>query len=290
MPDVTVSRAALLREATARLQAAGVASAQREVMWLWRASGDDAEGPRWALDAGPVATDRAQAFERMVARRASGEPLAYAVGRAGFRTLELAVDRRVLIPRPETEGLVQHVLDWAAASGRWGRAADIGTGSGCIALSLATEGRFSEIIATDLSEDALQLARENAQRLGLARVRFASGDLLAALDDGRFDVIVSNPPYVTAAEHAKLEAGVREFEPAGALVGGPDGLVPTRTLIEGAASHLTEGGLLAIEVDCDRGAAVAAYARSRGWPDARIAADVFGRPRFFLATTQGAVL
>lgn len=289
MPDVALTRRALFRQATARLHAAGVAAAERDVMWLWRGVAADSTGVDWALAAASVPSERVRAFERAVQRRAAGEPLAYILGRAGFRTLELAVDRRVLIPRPETEGLVQHVLDWATASGRWGRVADVGTGSGCIALSLATEGRFAEIVATDRSEDALTVARANAARLGARNVRMEQGDLLAALDRASFDAIVSNPPYVTAAEYAGLDASVRDFEPALALVGGADGTEPTRRLIDGAAHHLADGGLLAIEVDCSRGEAVAAYARTRGWPDARIAADVFGRPRFFLATKLGAV-
>jgi release factor glutamine methyltransferase len=213
-----------------------------------------------------------------------GVPFAYAVGRVGFRTLDLAIDRRALIPRPETEGLVELVLARCAT----GLVADIGTGCGCIALALAVEGQFDKVVAVERSADAAALARENVERLApRTPVEIRAGSLLAPLVDKgeRFRAIVSNPPYLTGVEYAELDRSVADFEPREALVSGSDGLETTRTLFAGAAALLEPGGLLAIEIDERRPDAIRALAREYHW-NVEIHDDLFGRPRYALAIKE----
>lgn len=235
----------------------------------------------------PLTEDELQRFRELVRRRLKHEPLQYVLGTAAFRTLELGTDRRALIPRPETEVLVGVVLDWARGrDGPAGAVVDIGTGTGAIALSLAAEGTFARVVATDVSAEALSLARENAARCGLdSRVEFRCGSLFGALRaEERFAAIVSNPPYVAERDRPSLAPEVREHEPALALFGGADGLAVLKDLIAGAAGYLEPGGLLAVEIGMDQGEAVLALARQGGaWRDARIATDLTGRPRFLLA-------
>jgi release factor glutamine methyltransferase len=278
---------ALLVEAAERLAAVGVEDPKREALVLWAAVGGRSPGEVWRQRSERPAPETAAAFAQALDQRHAGAPAAYAAGTAAFRTLELTVDARVLIPRPETEGLVELVLEWAAARGRWGTAADIGTGSGCIALSLATEGRFDRVIATDLSEDALAVAAANAARLAPpVPVVFLEGDLHWALQGEQVDVLVSNPPYVTAAEWAALDPGVRGHEPRQALVGGTDGMAHIDALLRAGTGVLKPGGLLAMEIDCRRAERALALARSLGWATARIERDLFGRERYLLATPE----
>jgi release factor glutamine methyltransferase len=242
-----------------------------------------------------VSESELAAFKPLLRRRAAREPLHYIVGRAAFRELELEVDRRALIPRPETEGLVDVVLDWArrrASTSETGdrlSAADIGTGSGCIALSLAREGPFGRVVATDASPDALALAARNASKHALeAVVELRGGDLLAPLGGERFDALVSNPPYIAEPERDALEPEVRDFEPPLALYGGPDGLVAIRALVNGAAEHLLPGGLLALEVGAEQSRAVAALVDGTGAFEAtRAHRDLSGRSRVVSATLVG---
>ena len=277
----------LLRAAETRLGAAGIPEPRREALTLWAALTRTSAGAAWAGRAAAPTPAMARSFADAAATRGAGAPLAYAAGTAAFRSLEVAVDPRVLIPRPETEGLVEHVLSWCRARGRWGVAADIGTGSGCIALSLASEGAFDRVIATDVSEAALAVAARNAAAVAPhTPVEFRAGDLLWPIGPEQVDVLVSNPPYLTADEWTALEAGVREHEPRMALVGGADGLAHVRGLLRQAASRLREGGLLALEVDCRRAGGTLACARAHGWMTARIAPDLFGRERYLLATRE----
>jgi release factor glutamine methyltransferase len=223
---------------------------------------------------------------RAVEKRLQGAPLAYAVGRAPFRHHLLVVDERVLIPRPETELLVDLVLD--ETRGRSGGAAvDVGTGSGAIALALASEGRFDEVFATDVSLDALAVARANKALVGAslrAPVHFVHGSLLRPLGNVRARVIVSNPPYIAFDEAGALPSSVRDWEPAAALFSGTGGMAMTSALVRGAIDVLEDGGLLAMEVDARR-ASIAAelVAREPRFGDVRVSLDLTGRERFVLA-------
>jgi release factor glutamine methyltransferase len=267
--------------------AAGFDQPRRGALRLWAAVAGTTSGEAWRRRGDEPAPAVRARFERAVARRLDGAPFAYAAGTAAFRTLDLKVDERVLIPRPETEGLVERVLTWARANGRWGTVADIGTGSGCVALSLACEGAFAKILATDLSTDALALARENHARVApRAPVEFREGDLLWALRGEVVDAIVANPPYLTEAEWDAAEPDVRVFEPREALVSGADGLRHSEALLRMARPLLAPGGLLALEVDCNRAAVCAARARALDWTAVRIEEDLFGRPRYLLATKE----
>jgi release factor glutamine methyltransferase len=224
-------------------------------------------------------------------RRAAGAPLAYAVGRASFRHLTLDVDERVLIPRPETEQLVDLVLDAIANDGvRAHVAIDVGTGSGAIALALAAEGNFSRVFGTDVSLDALAVARRNSdvcRPMLRAPVDFVHGSLLAPLLDVRASVVVSNPPYIALGEASQLPASVRDWEPPIALYSGSDGLTATARLVREAADVLTPGGLLAIEVDVRRASLVAELvSRERRFHAIRVELDLTGRERFVLARRQ----
>jgi release factor glutamine methyltransferase len=221
--------------------------------------------------------------------RLLGAPLAYAVGRAAFRSLSLAVDERVLIPRPETERLVDLVLERASRY-TGGIAIDVCTGSGAIALSLAVEGCFSRVYATDISRDALAVAQRNVTEsapLLRAPIDLIEGSLLAPVLDVRAHVVVSNPPYIALGEAADLPASVRDWEPAVALYSGVDGMSATARLVREASQVLEAGGLLALEVDARRASLAAELvSRERGFQDVRVELDLTGRERFVLATKR----
>lgn len=281
MPEVGLRLDELLREGSRVLAAAGLPEPGREALRLWADLAAVAPGEAALRRGEGVAPAAAARFEGAVNRRAAGEPLAYVTGLAGFRRLELRVDARVLIPRPETEGLVERVLAWRDT----GVVADVGTGSGCIALALADEGRYARVVALDASADALAVARANAARLGLP-VRFARGDLATALGDGSVDLLVSNPPYLTAGEYGALDGAVRDWEPRLALESGADGLAATRALLAEGRRVVRPGGLVALEVDCARAATAAALARDLGWGGVEVHDDLFGRERYLLARQE----
>lgn len=229
----------------------------------------------------PVASATAEQFCGLIGRRADGEPVAYIVGHKEFYGLDLAVDRRVLVPRPETELLVELALAAGRrlAAGRDAplRVADIGTGSGAIAIALASGLPAALIDAVDISPDALDVAGANVARHGLAgRVRLLHGDLLEPLD-GRYDLIVSNPPYTILAE---VEPNVLDHEPHLALAGGPDGADLYRRIFAGAPAHLRPGGALLCEIGDWQGELVAGLARA-AFPAAevRVARDLAGHDR-----------
>ena len=233
-------------------------------------------------------------FRAMVARREAHEPLQYVTGRQEFFGLDLRVTPDVLIPRPETEVLVEAVLAWAqghsgdlSLDGKSLTLVDVGTGSGAIALALADRLAEARVWAVDLSEGALAVARANAERLGLAqRVRFAHSDLLEVFSTtdsgpGRFDAIVSNPPYVPVADASTLQPEVRDFEPHLALFAGEDGLEVYRRLIPQARLRLRKGGLLAMEFGFGQKDALAGLLGR--WQNVRFFEDYAGIPRVVLA-------
>lgn len=237
----------------------------------------------------PDATISAAVVERAfraAALRAMGAPFAYAVGRAAFRYLTLQVDPRVLIPRQETEILVDLVLG-ATGGGPRDAVADVGTGSGAIALALAAEGDFGRVVGTDVSADALAVAQDNAERLHArlrAPVEFRAGEGLAPLAGEAFDAVVANPPYIAFEEASELPRSVRDWEPAQALLSEDGGLGLTARLVREAPSVVRSGGLLALEVDSRRAQAVASLATRYGWRQVEVHRDLTGRDRFVLAT------
>jgi release factor glutamine methyltransferase len=281
--EAGVTRRGLLAEGAAALAAAGLGGPRREALRLWAELAGEGPGTALVPPDTVVSRDRAEAFGDAIRRRAAGEPLAHVTGQTGFRHLTLRSDRRALIPRPETEGLVDLVL--ARVPG--GRVADVGTGSGCIALSLATEGTFEQVVATDLSADALRLASENRGLTG-ARVSLVRGDLCLPLARGSLDALVSNPPYLTAAEYAALDGSVRAWEPELALASGAEGLDAVVGLLDAGRTVVRPGGWLAMELDCARAAHCAWRAGAFGWTDVAIHADLFGRERYLLARRSDA--
>jgi release factor glutamine methyltransferase len=279
--------------AAEQLARAGIAAPRREAQALWAAvaGGGMKRGEVWLARDRAAEPDLVRPFREALERRAGGMPFAYAVGRVGFRTLELELDQRALIPRPETEGLVDLVLRWArerqptsAPRGRAGLVADIGTGCGCLALALAVEGPFERVIAVERSGPAAALARANVARIAPpVPVDVREGDLLAPLTAERCRAIVANPPYLSEAEYHSLDPCVRRFEPRAALVSGVDGLEVTRALLAGARALLEPEGLLALELDERRAERVCELARGFSWSRARVCEDLFGRPRYLLA-------
>jgi release factor glutamine methyltransferase len=274
----------LIATAGARLRAAGIAEPKREARRIWA----DLKG--LGSPAGVLLTDEAAGEEERagflaaVERRAAGEPLPYVTGLAGFRQLLLHSDRRALIPRPETEGLVDLILARAPS----GRVADVGTGTGCIALALAGEGHYELVVGLDRSTAALALAAENRRGSGLP-VALVAGDLSTSLATGGFDALVANPPYLTDAEYDHLDSAVKRWEPREALVGGPDGLEPSRALLGDGRRVLRAGGWLALEVDAYRAPDTARLAREAGWSEVTVHDDLFGRARYLLARRSEAL-
>jgi release factor glutamine methyltransferase len=277
----------LLRELTAALEGAGIPEAPAEARDVVAALLDVPRfWPTANRDATIDAECRASALAA-VARRAAGAPFAYAVGRSAFRHLTLDVDERVLIPRQETEVLVDLVLE-VLGDAAGGTVVDVGTGSGAIALALATEGRFDRVIATDVSLDALAVAGRNAAHLAgalRARVELRHGSLLAPLaHECGLRAIVSNPPYIAYGEATSLPRSVRDWEPALALFSGENGMAATAAMVDGAAPLLAPGGLLAIEVDTRRASLAAELCLADGrYRDVAVRLDLTGRERFVLA-------
>ena len=238
-----------------------------------------------AHDDEPLSPDALTAFDALLLRAAAGEPIPYLLGHAPFMGLEFIVSPAVLIPRPETEQLVEFALAWARGREPL-RAVDVGTGSGCIAVSLATR-LTGAVVAVDVSDAALAVAAANVARHAPGRVHLLRGDLLAALAPG-FDLITANLPYVAADEWPTLPVGVKSYEPALALDGGRDGLDLIQSLLPQAAARLRPGGLLLLEVGWRQGKAVAELARA-AFPGAVVAVrpDFAGHDRIVVVERQG---
>lgn len=287
---------AIANEATTWRDLQRLAQAEMGAREAWfvleRASGYDRAGliPRL----GDVVPARAVDFvHRMLERRRAGEPLQYVLGVWGFRRLELVVDRRVLIPRPETEMVVEVALEELRRLGGQRRllAVDLGTGSGAIAISLALEAPFARVWGTDRSEDALAVARANLSGMGAGvatRVRLSAGDWFAALPPnlrGQVDLIVANPPYVGAEE--VLPPEVADWEPAGALVAGPTGLEAVAQIVAEAPAWLRRPGALVVEIAPHQAGAAVELAQAAGFEAVDVRPDLAGRLRALVARVGG---
>ncbi|WP_313254250.1 peptide chain release factor N(5)-glutamine methyltransferase [Stenotrophomonas sp.] len=273
----TVNVAELLREAAGRLSGAD-ARHEAEQLLLHVLGVERAWLFAHATDA--VDQDARQRFELLVARRAEGHPLAYLVGRRGFWTLDLQVNTATLIPRPETELLVEQALA-RLPDDDMVRVADMGTGSGAVALSIASERPLATVMATDVLGPALAVAVKNAQAHGLENVWFRRGHWFVALGADRFDMIVSNPPYIAAGD-PHLAQGDLRFEPPPALASGADGLDAIREIVAGAPEHLVPGGWLLLEHGWDQGEAIRALLEQAGFVDAQTVQDLEQRDRVTL--------
>ncbi len=270
---------ALLRQARARIEANEASMLLAHVLgrtpaWLYAHGGD-------AIPGADV-----RRFHELVERRSAGEPVAYLTGRRGFWTLDLAVTPDTLIPRPETELLVELALE-RVADGLPARILDMGTGSGAIALALARERPGAEVTATDRSAAALEVARRNALDHDIGNVRFALGDWYQPVRGMRFGLIASNPPYIADGD-GHLERGDLRFEPAGALASGGDGLDALRVIAAGAREHLQPGGWLLVEHGLEQGPAVRALFAEAGLEAVETARDLEDRERVTLGRLPGA--
>ena len=228
----------------------------------------------------PLSDEDAAAFKQMLMKRAGGCPLQHITGEVGFRGLVLEVRPGVFIPRPETEVLVEKALEVLPADTP-ARVLDLGSGSGNIALSVAAELPGSTVTAVDTDDAAVRLTRANAARAGVSEsVEVMSGDLFEPLSgEAAFDLIISNPPYIPEGMRESLPAEVRDFEPAGALFAGPEGLDLIRRIVAGAPGHLAEGGWLALEVDESHVERVEEMLAGDGWAEVEVFQDMAGRPR-----------
>ena len=233
----------------------------------------------WLFMHADEAVDEAviQRFRELFAARQRGEPVAYLIGKRGFWTLDLAVTPDVLIPRPETELLVELALERIPLDGEF-RVADLGTGSGAIALAIASERPHAHVLATDASAAALVVARGNAQQIGISNIEFAEGDWYAALGARIFDIIVSNPPYI-AADDEHLVQGDLRYEPASALASGADGLDAIRRIVDSAPGFLKREGWLLVEHGYDQGRRVRDLLEQRGFSKVQTWQDIASHDR-----------
>lgn len=213
-------------------------------------------------------------LRELVKRRRAHEPIAYLRGEREFYGLRFRVDARVLVPRPDTETLVDVALARSEHVSLSMRLCDLCTGSGCVALSIARQRPTATVVASDLSPDAVAVARENASRLGAYNVELLTGDLFEPVGARRFDVITANPPYIATPELQTLPPDVRDFEPRLALDGGSDGLAIVRRIVRAAPEHLVAGGVLALEIGAGEADATRALLEARGFRDVRADRDV----------------
>jgi release factor glutamine methyltransferase len=228
----------------------------------------------------PLATPELDRFRELFKRRRTGEPVAYLLGEREFYGLTFRVDSRVLVPRPDSERLVEVALERTRGRSMHGNALDLCTGSGCIAIAFARQRQTWSVTASDISPDALAVATDNAHRTGAVHnLRLLQGSLFEPVRGERFDLITANPPYIPAAEIPELPVDVRDFEPRLALDGGADGLELVGQIAARAPEHLTPGGLLAVEIAADQGPRTAALLERAGFREVQIARDLGDRDR-----------
>ena len=280
----------LLKEGIKRLQAAGIDDAAYDARALMEAAGGP-DRTHFPLVCDEEVSDGVIfMFDAYIGVRANRIPLQHILGEAWFRGLSFAVDEDVLIPRPETETLVEAVLREAKAFPK-PTVLDLCTGSGAVAVCLAVEGDFGAVTASDISHEALKIARENAAKNGVEeKILFAEGDLFRAkTNSGKslmrrsYDIICANPPYIPTAEIDGLEPEVRDHDPLLALDGGADGLDFYRRLAKDAAAHLNANGRIVLEIGCEQGADVVRLFEEAGWKEGRVEKDLAGRDRVFSA-------
>ncbi|MFT3811042.1 MAG: peptide chain release factor N(5)-glutamine methyltransferase [Micropepsaceae bacterium] len=271
--------AALIAKAATQLMLAGLETPQREARLLL-AHVLEVEAAELALIPDrPVGPQEAARFAEAVERRAGHEPFAYITGRRDFWTLELEVSPATLIPRPDTETLVETALKIVGHVRAPVRILDLGTGTGAILLALLTELPRAEGVGVDVSDEALEIARRNALRAGAGdRARFSKSSWWSDVT-GEFDLIVSNPPYIPSREIVELDADVRDFEPRLALDGGPDGLAAYRAILSVAGQRLSENGAVLFEVGAGQAGDVAAMMRASGLPYTATRRDLGGHER-----------
>jgi release factor glutamine methyltransferase len=219
-------------------------------------------------------------YRSLIQRRRAGEPIAYILGRREFYGISFAVDRRALVPRPDTETLVEVALERTRARSMYGRALDLCTGSGCVAVAFARSRPTWRVTASDIATEATELAWENARRSGVAfSVRVVTGDLFAPFAGECFELVTANPPYIPSPEIGTLPPDVRDFEPRLALDGGPDGLDLLRAVVAGAVERLESDGVLAVEVGHDQAARVRELFEKAGFRDVAVRRDYGGHER-----------
>ena len=262
------------------LQRASAMIERVDAEWLLAHALDRPPGWLWAHADDVVEAAARERFEALLARRAAGEPVAYLSGTQGFWSLDLRVTPATLIPRPETERLVELALARLPADALC-RVADLGTGSGAIALAIARERPMAAVVATDASKAALAVAVANAQRNGIDNMWFRRGDWCEALGRERFDLIASNPPYIALGD-PHLDQGDLRHEPPEALASGDDGLDAIRRIVRDAPAHLAPAGWLLLEHGWDQGEAVRALMAAAGFVDVATEPDLEGRDRVTL--------
>jgi release factor glutamine methyltransferase len=278
----------LLRTATDNLTRRGVSAPRLSAEWLAEEAFGLTRTQRLLGDDIVPSPEARVRFAALVERRMRHEPLQYILGVAHFMGLQLRIDRRVLIPRPETETVVEHALREIEEVDA-PRVLDVGTGSGCIAIAISHARKDALVAACDISGDALELAEKNAETCGVS-VTFFEADILSGRgvpDTGQYDLIVSNPPYVPASEQPGMQPDVVDYEPHLALFSGEDPLVFYRAIAEMARSALVHGGSLVLETHADFGSDVAAMLETAGFESVRILQDLAGKERIAMARRPG---
>lgn len=272
----------VLRWATDDLTRRGIDDSPRLDVELLLGHATGLDRVRLIVDAArPLAPGELDRFKELLVRRRRSEPVAYILGEREFYGLRFSVNQHVLIPRPDTETLVNVALARTRDRHLFGRALDVCTGSGCVAIAFAKERPTWHVTGSDISADALDVARKNALKLGaILNIDFRQSDLLGSIGaEPRYDLITANAPYVPDAEVPKLAADIRNYEPAGALCGGPDGLAILRRLVKAAPGWLTPGGMLALEVGAGQAERVARGLSAYGFSDVQLERDYGGIER-----------